>query len=141
MRLTQPCQERKLAPRKFASLKRSRRLCRQNSWSHQQQVRYTAEVHTSTPLIFLRSYLDYLLYCFQGMSDDLATLHYRTKGRQKAPLIIKKDMIEVMQSGSVIYDLAASQGGNSELTKVSGFSPTSRSVQVQNQAPSTTLCA
>ena len=37
---------------------------------------------------------------------------------KKAPLIIKKDMIEVMQSGSVIYDLAASQGGNSELTKV-----------------------
>ena len=27
-------------------------------------------------------------------------------------------MIEVMQSGSIIYDLAASQGGNSELTKV-----------------------
>ena len=27
-------------------------------------------------------------------------------------------MIDVMQSGSVIYDLAASQGGNSELTKV-----------------------
>ena len=27
-------------------------------------------------------------------------------------------MIEVMQNGSVIYDLAASQGGNSELTKV-----------------------
>ena len=37
---------------------------------------------------------------------------------KKAPLIVKKDMIEVMQSGSVIYDLAASQGGNSELTKV-----------------------
>ena len=37
---------------------------------------------------------------------------------KKAPVIIKKDMIEVMQSGSVIYDLAASQGGNSELTKV-----------------------
>ena len=37
---------------------------------------------------------------------------------RKAPVIIKKDMIEVMQSGSVIYDLAASQGGNSELTKV-----------------------
>ena len=37
---------------------------------------------------------------------------------KKAPIIIKKDMIEVMQSGSVIYDLAASQGGNSELTKV-----------------------
>jgi len=37
---------------------------------------------------------------------------------KKAPLIIKKDMIDIMQSGSVIYDLAASQGGNSELTKV-----------------------
>ena len=34
-------------------------------------------------------YLDYLLYCFQGMSDDLSTLHYRTKGKQKAPLIIR----------------------------------------------------
>ncbi len=37
---------------------------------------------------------------------------------KKAPIIVKKDMIEVMPSGSVIYDLAASQGGNSELTKV-----------------------
>ena len=37
---------------------------------------------------------------------------------KKAPIIIKKDMIDVMQNGSVIYDLAASQGGNSELTKV-----------------------
>ena len=37
---------------------------------------------------------------------------------KKAPLIIKKDMIDVMQNGSVIYDLAAIQGGNSELTKV-----------------------
>ena len=37
---------------------------------------------------------------------------------KKAPVIINKDMIEVMQNGSVIYDLAASQGGNSELTVV-----------------------
>ena len=37
---------------------------------------------------------------------------------KKAPIIIKKNMIDVMPSGSVIYDLAASQGGNSELTKV-----------------------
>ena len=37
---------------------------------------------------------------------------------KKAPIIIKKDMIDVMQNGSVIYDLAASQGGNSELTIV-----------------------
>ncbi len=34
-------------------------------------------------------YLDYLLYCFQGMSDDLATLHYRTVGGQGAPVIIR----------------------------------------------------
>lgn len=33
-------------------------------------------------------YLDYLLYGIQIMSDDLATLQYRTKGRQKAPLIV-----------------------------------------------------
>ena len=37
---------------------------------------------------------------------------------KKAPVILRKDMIDVMQSGSVIYDLAASQGGNAELTKV-----------------------
>ncbi len=29
-------------------------------------------------------YLDYLLYAIQIMSDDLATLQYRTKGRQKS---------------------------------------------------------
>ncbi len=34
-------------------------------------------------------YLDYLLYALQIMSDDLATLRYRTFGRQKAPLIIR----------------------------------------------------
>ena len=34
-------------------------------------------------------YLDYLLYSLQIMSDDLATLQYRTRGRQKAPLIIR----------------------------------------------------
>jgi pyruvate/2-oxoglutarate/acetoin dehydrogenase E1 component/TPP-dependent pyruvate/acetoin dehydrogenase alpha subunit len=34
-------------------------------------------------------YLDYLLYAIQIMSDDLATLQYRTHGRQKAPLIIR----------------------------------------------------
>lgn len=33
-------------------------------------------------------YLDYLLYAIQIMSDDLATVQYRTKGGQKAPLII-----------------------------------------------------
>ncbi|MFV8224434.1 alpha-ketoacid dehydrogenase subunit alpha/beta [Christiangramia aquimixticola] len=34
-------------------------------------------------------YLDYVMYCLQGMTDDLATLHYRTKGKQKAPLIVR----------------------------------------------------
>jgi 2-oxoisovalerate dehydrogenase E1 component len=34
-------------------------------------------------------YLDYLLYALQILSDDLATLQYRTKGMQKAPVIIR----------------------------------------------------
>ncbi len=34
-------------------------------------------------------YLDYIMYALQIISDDLATLHYRSKGRQKAPLIIR----------------------------------------------------
>lgn len=34
-------------------------------------------------------YLDYLLYAIQIMSDDIATMQYRTKGGQKAPIIIR----------------------------------------------------
>jgi len=34
-------------------------------------------------------YLDYILYCIQIMSDDLATVRYRTNGKQKAPLIVR----------------------------------------------------
>ncbi|WP_161891032.1 alpha-ketoacid dehydrogenase subunit alpha/beta [Pontibacter russatus] len=34
-------------------------------------------------------YLDYLLYAIQIMSDDLASLQYRTKGGQKAPVIVR----------------------------------------------------
>lgn len=37
---------------------------------------------------------------------------------KKAPVIIKEDMINNMQSGSIIYDLAAIQGGNTAHTKV-----------------------
>lgn len=33
-------------------------------------------------------YLDYLLYAIQILSDDLATVQYRTRGGQKAPLIV-----------------------------------------------------
>ncbi len=34
-------------------------------------------------------YLDYLVYALPTLTDDLATLQYRTKGGQKAPLIIR----------------------------------------------------
>ena len=34
-------------------------------------------------------YLDYMVYALQIISDDLSTLHYRTFGKQKAPLIIR----------------------------------------------------
>ena len=37
---------------------------------------------------------------------------------KKAPLIIKEHMIENMQAGSIIYDLAAIQGGNTAFTEV-----------------------
>ncbi len=34
-------------------------------------------------------YLDYVLYCLQGLSDDVATLQYRSAGRQAAPTIVR----------------------------------------------------
>jgi pyruvate/2-oxoglutarate/acetoin dehydrogenase E1 component/TPP-dependent pyruvate/acetoin dehydrogenase alpha subunit len=34
-------------------------------------------------------YLDYLLYCFQLLSDDVATLHYRSAGGQIAPVVVR----------------------------------------------------
>ncbi len=37
---------------------------------------------------------------------------------KKAPIIIKEDMIDNMEAGSIIYDLAAIQGGNTAFTKV-----------------------
>ena len=37
---------------------------------------------------------------------------------KKAPIIIKDTMIKNMQTGSVIYDLAAVQGGNTAFTEV-----------------------
>jgi 2-oxoisovalerate dehydrogenase E1 component len=40
------------------------------------------------PLVDIQ-YLDYLLYALQTLSDDLATLHYRSAGGQKAPVIIR----------------------------------------------------
>lgn len=34
-------------------------------------------------------YLDYLIFALQGMSDDLATLHFRTAGGQLAPVVVR----------------------------------------------------
>ncbi len=40
------------------------------------------------PLVDIQ-YLDYLLYALQVMSDDLATIHFRSAGGQKSPVIIR----------------------------------------------------
>ena len=40
------------------------------------------------PLVEIQ-YLDYMLYALQVLSDDVATLHYRSAGQQKAPLIVR----------------------------------------------------
>lgn len=48
-------------------------------------------------------YLDYLLYALQIISDDLASLRYRTAGGQKAPLIIRTRghrLVGIFHSGS-----------------------------------------
>lgn len=74
-------------------------------------------------------YLDYILYCLQGMSDDLATLQYRTKGGQKAPLIIRTRghrLEGIWHSGSPMAGiLNLSRGINilvpRNLTKAAGF--------------------
>jgi pyruvate/2-oxoglutarate/acetoin dehydrogenase E1 component/TPP-dependent pyruvate/acetoin dehydrogenase alpha subunit len=53
-------------------------------------------------------YLDYVLYALQLMSDDLATLHWRTCGGQKAPLIIRTRghrLEGVWHSGSLMAGL------------------------------------
>ncbi|NUQ19720.1 MAG: transketolase [Gemmatimonadaceae bacterium] len=48
-------------------------------------------------------YLDYLLYALQIMSDDLATLRYRTAGGQKSPVIVRTRghrLVGIWHSGS-----------------------------------------
>lgn len=48
-------------------------------------------------------YLDYLFYAIQILTDDLASLHYRTHGGQKAPLIIRTRghrLVGIFHSGS-----------------------------------------
>lgn len=74
-------------------------------------------------------YLDYLLYAIQILSDDLATLQYRTKGGQKAPLIIstRGHRLEgVWHSGSPMGMIVNSLRGihvcvPRNMTKAAGF--------------------
>ncbi|WP_339923639.1 thiamine pyrophosphate-dependent enzyme [uncultured Cyclobacterium sp.] len=59
-------------------------------------------------------YLDYLIYALMTLSDDLACLHYRTKGGQKAPLIIRTRghrLEGVWHSGSPIGMILSSLRG------------------------------
>ncbi len=49
---------------------------------------YGAALRGLRPIIEIQ-YLDYLLYAIQLMSDDIATLQWRTRGGQKAPVIIR----------------------------------------------------
>lgn len=74
-------------------------------------------------------YLDYILYCLQGMSDDLATVQYRTKGGQKAPVIIRTRghrLEGVWHSGSPMAGIINLSKGilvlvPRNLTKAAGF--------------------
>ncbi len=74
-------------------------------------------------------YLDYLLYAIQIMSDDLACLQYRTKGGQKAPLIIRTRghrLEGVWHAGSPISMLLGSIRGiyvlvPRDMTQAAGF--------------------
>ena len=53
-------------------------------------------------------YLDYVLFALQLMSDDLATMHWRTRGGQKAPVIIRTRghrLEGVWHSGSLMAGL------------------------------------
>jgi pyruvate/2-oxoglutarate/acetoin dehydrogenase E1 component len=54
------------------------------------------------PIIEIQ-YLDYIFYALQILTDDLASLHYRTHGGQKAPLIIRTRghrLVGIFHSGS-----------------------------------------
>jgi len=59
-------------------------------------------------------YLDYVYWAIQTLSDDLSTLHYRTKGGQKAPVIIRTRghrLEGIWQSGSPMGTLINSLRG------------------------------
>ncbi len=74
-------------------------------------------------------YLDYLLYCFFVLSDDLATLRYRTKGQQAAPVIVRTRghrLEGIWHSGSPMAVILAGARGMHlcvprNLTEAAGF--------------------
>jgi pyruvate/2-oxoglutarate/acetoin dehydrogenase E1 component len=74
-------------------------------------------------------YLDYLLYALQVMSDDLATLRYRTRGGQKAPVIVRTRghrLVGVWHSGSPMAMMLGSLRGMyilvpRDMTRAAGF--------------------
>ncbi|MDQ2890881.1 MAG: thiamine pyrophosphate-dependent enzyme [Gemmatimonadota bacterium] len=74
-------------------------------------------------------YLDYLLYALQVMSDDLATLRYRTRGGQKAPVIVRTRghrLVGVWHSGSPMGMMLSSLRGMyilvpRDMTHAAGF--------------------
>lgn len=74
-------------------------------------------------------YLDYFLYGLQPIADDLASLHYRTYGGQKAPLIIRTRghrLVGIWHSGSPMGMLLGSVRGihllvPRNMTQAAGF--------------------
>lgn len=74
-------------------------------------------------------YLDYLYYALQTMTDDLATVQYRTKGGQKAPLIVRTRghrLEGIWHSGSPLGAIINSLRGihvlvPRNMTKAAGF--------------------
>ncbi len=74
-------------------------------------------------------YLDYLIYALSTISDDLATLYYRTSGQQIAPLIIRTrghQLQGMWHSGSPMGMLLGSLGGINicvprNMTQAAGF--------------------
>jgi pyruvate/2-oxoglutarate/acetoin dehydrogenase E1 component/TPP-dependent pyruvate/acetoin dehydrogenase alpha subunit len=74
-------------------------------------------------------YFDYLLYGLQVLSDDLATTQYRTKGGQKAPLIISTRghrLVGIWHSGSPLSMVINSIRGVNvlvprDMTRAAGF--------------------
>ena len=74
-------------------------------------------------------YLDYILYALQTMSDDLATLHWRTAGGQSAPVIVRTRghrLEGVWHSGSLMSGIINLVRGMNvlvprDMTRAAGF--------------------